>query len=232
MDEELKKQIIDEINSVIKSRISSINRNYVQIRDAYKNGYHLPELDPLRHEICLCIFFGLDQAAITLTNHFFEALFKFALINKESELQKAKKESGPPSVASFIKTIESAFDKYNSKDLSNNIDRACTIGLITKEQKKELQRLRDDFRNAYSHSDKEKTFRDGTIPAQAISLEGDQLTAGSVEEADVAKLIFAHGILQVNQANVEAIPYFLYLDKVARQVIKKLFGDLDHIVEG
>jgi len=232
MDEELKKQIIDEMNSVVKSRISFINQNYVHVRNSYKTGYYSPELDPLRHEICLCLIFGLNQAAITLTNHFFETLFKFALIIKDSKLHDTSPETSSPTVDSFIKTIEPAFDKYNSKDLGDNINRACTLGLVTKEQKKELQQFREDFRNAFSHSDKEKTFRDGTIPAQAISVEGDQLKTGNVEETDITKLIFAQGILQADQAKVEAIPYFLYMDNIARQILKKLFGDNYNVVAG
>jgi len=232
MDEELKRQITEEIRSVIRSRYPFIDQNYVNIRDVYKNSYFWPELDPLREEICLCIIFGLGQAAITLTNHFFETLFKLALIVKESELQKQNSEESSPTVESFIKTIEPAFDKYNARDLGDNINRACTLGLITKEQKKELQQLREDFRNAFSHSDKQKTFGDSTIPVQAVRIEGEQLKTGSVEDSEIAKLIFAHGIFQAQRANGDAMPYFLFMDQIARQITKSLFGDQGHVVAG
>lgn len=224
MNEASKNRFVDEINEILRSRFRFIEENYPQIRDIYKNGYDWPELDPLRHEICLCIFFGLTQVAITLTNHFFETLFKVALISHGflSNQQSAKPDT--PSVASFTQAVDPAFQKYNPKDLSDNINRACTVGLVTKEQKKVLQKHRDDFRNAFGHADKQKTFGDSTIKAQAITVSTSGFEIGGVEETELARLILAHGPFQAMQANVEAIRYFLYMDGIARQIRNELFG--------
>ena len=43
----------------------------------YSTPYDWPEMDTLRYEICGCISFGLNQAAITLTNHLLESLLKY-----------------------------------------------------------------------------------------------------------------------------------------------------------
>ena len=66
MDDSQKKQLRDEVHEIIRSRSQFIDRFYLQIREAYKNHYDWPELDPLRHEICISIMFGLCQAGIHL----------------------------------------------------------------------------------------------------------------------------------------------------------------------
>jgi hypothetical protein len=224
MDEETKKLYEEEVNTIVKSRVDSINLFYPHVRKAYRNSYEWPEIDPIRVEICLCFVFGFCQAATTLTNHLFETLFKIALITHDTISNKIPDNSESPTVSSITQQIAPAFDKYNPEKLVQNIDRACTIGLITKDQKKELHELRNDFRNAYSHSDKNKIFRGVTVPAQAIRLGKQGFEVGDVEQTDVAKLIFAHGMLQVKQSSEEALPYFLYMDGIARQIRGKLFS--------
>ncbi len=225
MDEETKKRYEEEVNTIVKGRVDSINLFYPHVRNAYQNSYNWPEIDPIRIEICLCLIFGFCQAAITLTNHLFETLFKIALITQHAISNKVNDKSEAPTVGSITQQISPGFDKYNPEDLVKNIDRACAIGFITKDQKKKLHELRQGFRNAYSHSDKEKIFRGVTVPAQAIRLGEQGLEVGSIEEADVAKLIFAHGMFQVDQSTEEALPYFLYMDGIARQIRSKLFSD-------
>lgn len=63
MDQE---QFSDEVNAIVRSRKEFIDRHYIAVRDAYQDAYNWPELDTLRHEICLCITFGMCQAAIDL----------------------------------------------------------------------------------------------------------------------------------------------------------------------
>src|SRR5438094_10600049 len=91
MDEATKQAIIDEMNSIIRERQPTIGKNYLRVRDCYLKEYGLPELDPLRYEITLCLTFGLYQAAITLTNHLLESLLKYALIYHHA-LQKQQKQ--------------------------------------------------------------------------------------------------------------------------------------------
>ena len=114
--------------------------------------------------------------------------------------------------------------KYGSNDLGDNINRACTVGLITKEQKKELHEIRERIRNPYSHSDKGKAFGDQRIPAQAIRIDHGKFVAEQPENPQLAELIIAHGLAQAMQAKEEAVPYFLYMDRIVRQIRGKLFG--------
>ena len=75
MDKKQRK-IVVEVNKIIRSRRELIYKFYPSIREIYNSHYDLPDMDPLRHEICICIMFGLCQSAITLTNHLLESLLK------------------------------------------------------------------------------------------------------------------------------------------------------------
>jgi hypothetical protein len=218
----------NEVNEIVKSRAEFINRNYLAVRKSYQDGYDWPELDPLRHEISLCLIFGLHQAAITLTNHLLESLLKNALIVHGTKLDHGDQEKRKSNaVESFVALFRPARKKFAANDLGDNINRACSAGLIDKDQKKELHKIRDGLRNAYSHSDKDKTFGEQTIHTQAMHLEDGKFIVEQRESTRLAELLLAHGLAQAMQAEQEAIPYFLYMDQLARQIREKLFGPVD-----
>lgn len=79
-DEISPEQAVEEIRRIIDSRKEFFCANYPAIRFAFQEHYDTPELDTWRHEVCLCIFFGLYQAAITATNHLLESFLKYALV--------------------------------------------------------------------------------------------------------------------------------------------------------
>jgi hypothetical protein len=102
MDKERQELLTQEVNKIIKSRIAFINRNYPAVRDAYQNHYNWPEMDTLRHEVCLCLIFGLHQAAITLTNHLVESLLKVALITHDAKPELNQSTHKSHSIESFV----------------------------------------------------------------------------------------------------------------------------------
>jgi hypothetical protein len=224
MHKERQELLNKEVNEIIKSRVQFINQNYPTVREAYQNHYNWPEMDTLRHEVCLCLVFGLHQAAITLTNHLLESLLKNALIVWHTKLEaKAQSSRTQHSIESFVALFRPARKQFSSNDLGDNINRACTAGLITKEQKKELHDIRERIRNPYSHSDKDKAFGDQRIPAQAVRIEDGKFVVEQPENPQLAGLIIAHGIAQAMQAEQEAVPYFFYMDKLVRQIRAKLY---------
>jgi len=225
MNEEKSKILLEEINGILRSRIKFINKNYLSVRDAYKNYYDDTRLDPLRHEICLCIILGLYQAAITLTNHFLESLLKYALIIKHSENKKIEEEKIKGAVVTSLnERFEEGIRLYGNANLDKTINRACTLGLISKEQKKRLHGCKERFRNAYSHSDKRKTFGDSSMPITGVKFDKDGIKMDETIETKIAEFLPGQGIIQVIFAQKEAIPYFLYIDSLAREIIEKLFG--------
>lgn len=75
---------MEEFLIITEQRKSFFTKNFSYVQRIYETPYDMPELDPLRHEISLCIMFGLHQAAITLTNHLIEWFIKLILIYDDS----------------------------------------------------------------------------------------------------------------------------------------------------
>lgn len=229
MDEKERQTIITELKAIGRERQREMWQNYLLVREAYLTEYDFPELDPVRHEVALCLLFGLPQAAITLTNHLLESLLKYALIYHHALKHQPNKQ--PPSGAaaqSIVDWLRPARHLYADKDLSFTIDRACTVGLITKAQKKRLHEIRQDFRNAFSHADKDKTFRDATTQVTAVHVKGGTIVTEPPEQAALADLLIGQGFFQVTHARQSALPYFLYIDRLAREIRGKVFSGGSH----
>ena len=224
MNDEQRKKYTDEVNEIIKSRLEFINRHYLSIRNAYQNDYDWAELDPLRHEICICITFGLCQAAITLTNHLLESLLKYALIIKcGDKVKQSKEDIKGRAITALIEKYKDCVKKYNDQSLNTTINLARKEGLISKEQKKQLHYFREIFRNAYSHADKIKTFGKSTMPVTGIRLEGNKFVTDEVNEPEIAFFLIGQGIAQFEFSQKTATPYFLYIDGLVREIRDKLF---------
>jgi len=233
MSDQRNNKFNNEVNEIIKSRFEFIDRHYLSIRDAYHKDYDWPELDPLRHEICICIMFGLCQAAITLTNHLLESLLKFALIILHGKNKKQKEEEIKGRViSSFIEKYEEGIRLYGDANLDKTINRACTVGLITKEQKNHLHHFRERFRNAYSHSDKKKIFGKSTVPVAGVRLENEKFVSDENSEPEISKLLVGQGLIQAMMAQNDAPEYFLYIDRLAREIREKLFGPIEDKTQG
>ena len=125
MNEERIFQFIGELNE-------SLSVNYELIKDIFNSEYGYPELDPLRDEICKCLICGLNQAAVTLTNHLVESSIKKCLALKHSIDNKQDD-------MKLEDAFKSGIEKYDKLELEDTINRARTQGLITKAQKKQLK---------------------------------------------------------------------------------------------
>lgn len=222
MNEE-KKKYIDEINVILSERLIQIKNNYPQVREAYQNTYDWPEIDPIRHEISLCLMFGLNQAAITLTNHLLENLLKTTLIVYYSK-DKFPKDS-KDKVDDLVEMTREAREKYGEMALGDCINNVRKAGLIDKKQQNFLHEIRDAFRNAFSHADKEKIFQGGTVPIQVMSIEDDGISAEVKKVVKLSDLVIGQGIIQAMQAEREAPWYFKNIDSLARELFDKVFND-------
>jgi len=229
MSDEQRKKYADEVNEIINSRFEFISRHYLSIRKSFQNYYDWPELDPLRHEICICITFGLCQAAITLTNHLLESLLKYALIIKCGDnIKQSNEDIKGRAITALIDKYKNCIEKYNNQSLSKTINLARKEGFISKEQKKQLHNFREIFRNAYSHADKIKTFGKSTIPVTGIRLENNKLAIDEVNEPEIAFFLIGQGIVQFEIAQKTATPYFLYIDRLVREIRDKLFSKVEN----
>ena len=222
--EEMKK----ELSGIIERVNSDLPRNYSKIRTAYVRKYDLSDLDPLRDEICLCITFGLNQAAITLTNHMLECLVKSALIHSEARRQSGNHEvPDTPTPQSMIDYLAEAKKKYANNSLENNINAACTQGRISKEEKRQLKGFRDRFRDAFGHADPDKTFGDSEVSVQAMKLgaaeEEGGVSVGPRESVQIADFLMTRGIHQVELARFYSADYFLNIDDLVHKIFDKVY---------
>lgn len=226
MDEATREDIIKEIRHITSSLNDILIYNYVQIREQYTIHYEWPELDSIRHEICLCIIFDLNQAAISLTNHLLENFVKEILIS--DCITKVRDEIHNNNFHKHLKEVYSrARQKYGEQNLSNNLREAKRIGLLDDSEFETLDNFRVIFRNAYSHADKAKTLGDTTVPVEPFEFkDGEFISLGN--QTEIARdLYLAQGIVQALLAKEESIPYFKSIDSIIRKKYILLFGE-DH----
>jgi hypothetical protein len=216
--------LVEEITNIIESRMDFCFSNYPAIRLSYHNAFQTPELDTWRHEVCLCLLFGLNQAAITATNHLLESFLKHALKYYFSRPWRNPEAANSPE--GMMKALEQAQERVDNLPLENTIDRACSLGIILKEDKRELKRLKGPFRDAYSHASKRKLLGDApvTVYPMTVTQEG-QFQSQEPLQVPVGLNPLVGWQAQLNHAKTMAIPYFLYMDDLIRRTLSKLHSE-------
>lgn len=214
----------DELKKLLREWQSIMVHNYPYLRESYRQEYGLPGIDPIREEVALCLIFGLYQAAIALSNHLLESLLKYALIYHHAlQHKKPEEDIRGRAIEALNDWLAEGKSRYADKNLDFTIDQACKVGLISKEQKGKLHKIRKAYRNAYGHADKEKLFGEATTPIEAVRLEGDQMVYEPHVATRMADFLIGQGVWQADYAKQNALPYFLYVDSLARQIISTLF---------
>ncbi len=223
----LKKRKIKEerLNKFVANLNAQIGQNYNVIKDIFNNEYGYPELDPIRDEICKCIICGLAQAAMTLTNHLLESSLKKCLAMRFSIENKKD-------TTELTDVFKNGIDFYDDKFLDETINRACSQGLITKEQKKTFKKFKDDFRNPYLHASTNKIFKDKKVKGAVVSMTEREkenpekfikrLFQIETKELPIKAILPVHGMAQVDIARENLLPYFSEVDKTIREMLKQL----------
>ncbi len=200
------RQFVNEMNDIFV-------KNFAKIEYQFNNEYGWPEFDPLRDEITKCLICDLCQAAITLTNHLLENFLKTMLVYHDSFQNNDKTKHVD------LLTFRPSFDKFDGQDLAQTLGKAKSKGLITKDQWKLLDKYRNDFRNAYSHAEKKKIFKDKTVGTNLTRIENDQLNLSDSVQTLLIDLPFGHGIAQVILSKEIAFDYFVSVDNIIRDVL-------------
>ncbi|WES96499.1 hypothetical protein P2W68_16830 [Chryseobacterium arthrosphaerae] len=193
--------------------VEKINVNYDKIKFQLETPYGSSDFDIIREEICKCILFDFNQAAITLTNHFTEFFMKIML-----EYQEVRNNVSQD--INLATKLKESVEKYDDENLERNINTACTKGIITKEQKKILKKLKDKYRNPYSHSIKTRIFEDETLKGFEISNE----TGFNKKETKISDSPQLHGLFQMLKSKKEAIAYFKEFDEIVRDVLDNFYS--------
>jgi len=207
----------------LKEYSKEFDSKFHVIEQQYIEPYGWPEMDTLRYEICGCLSFGLNQAAITLTNHLLESLLKYALSYKYSLDNSSEIDTGSELVEAMMKFTDEGFKKYGDKNLCSNINEAKKIELITESEHELLHAFRMKFRNPFGHSDKAKTF--GNLSSQVFGavIENNKLVSRPSIEAEIARLPIMHGLVQARIAEIEAPEYFIAMDSLVRVIKIRVF---------
>lgn len=204
----------EKVEIFIKELENNIQENIPKVQNQFLIDYGWSEFDPLREEISRCLICDFCQAAITLTNHLLENFLKTMLIyNDKSCIDKTQ---------DIRKSFNAGIEKYNDKNLIETIGYAKRLGIISKEDSQILIKYKDDFRNAYSHADKKKIFKDLKLPTQEISLNKDlEYEIRASENSNLFELLFAHGFAQALLSKKTAFEYFIKVDEIIRSSLKK-----------
>ena len=212
-----------KFRNIYEERYTQFLQYYPQVENIYETPYNMPELDPLRHEIALCIMFGFHQAAIALTNHLIEWFVKLMLIyNDSTEKTKSKADS-----KKIVENIEGLFkeglDNYIDKDMSQTISRAKSIGIFTKDQWKRLDEIRENYRNAFGHADSRKIFGNSEIELTGMSTEENKLRVEEPISKKIADMPIIQGLMKYKFAEAHSVEYFSYIDNLIRETLPKVF---------
>lgn len=83
------------------------------------------------------------------------------------------------------------------------------------------------FRNAFSHAESSKIFKDLSIPVNILSIEKNEgpedvmkkFFSSPNSELTIKDFLPIQGILQAKYAQITAIPYFCAVDKIIRDMV-------------
>ncbi|HNQ77917.1 MAG TPA: hypothetical protein PLA03_12600 [Acidobacteriota bacterium] len=221
--DKLEAQYMIEIDHILDSRTEFFS-SYPSIRAAYKKHYENPQLDTLRHEVCLCLLFGLYQAAITATNHLLESFMKNILMHYLSRPWRNEDLEKTP--AGMMQSLERAHKRVDNLNLETTINMACKLTLITKEDKEQLKKLKGPFRDAYSHASKEKLLGNETVTVFPVTMSNEgKFQRESPLQVPVGVNPIIAPMAQLESAKAQARDYFLYIDNLIRRTLEKLYSE-------
>jgi len=132
-----------------------IDKNFDTLNKYFENDSTLfSELNPKIFEVNKCLILECFTASITLTNHILERLLKLALITNDTGI-------GELDVSLWDEHFEKPHKDYSGKTLGNTIELCLSRELITTEDKDYLfNKVREQIRNGFSHSDTDKILVD------------------------------------------------------------------------
>lgn len=205
---------VGECLDTIKNKI--VLNDYTRILVFIKYGelHVLNSLKSIISEICDCLIIGNAQAAVTLTNHLFENALKQVLIIWDSQGRTLD------DVQQMEKLFEHEVEEYDNKDLEPNINKCKSKGLISKDQSSRLKKMKDVYRNSFSHASYSKLFKDTSTIMYSASFQNP--TDIKKETVDVSKVPFLYLYAQENFAKTNALNYFTEIYAFVNDMDEKL----------
>ena len=112
-----------------------------------------------------------------------------------------------------------AVEDYDDKNLELIINKACSLSLITKEEKKTLKELKNKYRNPYSHSEKKKIFGEDELTGFSLNSNGEF----KVKEFKTSDNLPVQNLMQSLKAKDDAINYFSKLNEIVLNTLNKFY---------
>lgn len=207
-----------QTTEIIQKVIDSMNRNCRMKEIPAILCYPLKILTPLSpiiSQICNCLLIDAHIPVITTTNFLLERTLKLALIIN----------AGNGKTYSGDGKIENTFKKetrtYDNLDLSKTIEIARERKLITPEKEVELNKYRNNFRNAFSHAEYTKVFKNAEIQATIGNLGSPHVT--KIEMVNIASTPLFQGPAIRAFCKKNAFPYFSSVFELICMLDKDLY---------
>ena len=188
------------------------DENYDTFHYLYERfQFHPPNshFNSIRHEIKDCLSFGLNQAAITLTNHYLERFLKVSLIHKEIGMKMTD-------MKVYNERAIAATKKFGGIVLGESITKAYQMKIISESEKEQLTLLKNTFRNPFSHYDIDRTFGKEKTNLKKFSILEPTKEIESIT-MDISNFIPFHDMKQSAFAKETAFAYFVYIDDLCNR---------------
>ncbi|TCD27765.1 hypothetical protein EZ456_07395 [Pedobacter psychrodurus] len=191
---------------------NSIDKNYKVLSKYFETKHsHFIELTSLINENLKCLILDLHQASIFSTNHLLERVMKLVLIKKYTiGINYSQPEL-------YNQKTEEAIKKYDAEKLFNTLLFAKNEKLITEQEYKILNELRDKVRNPYSHAETKKIIADAPPKFKGYMfnindvkeqlMQGKPINAGIKTEITTLSSTFSQ-LYQENFSKDLALDYF------------------------
>jgi hypothetical protein len=211
----MEKNSQESISKVLNTLFEQHSSNHEEILKIKQKDIYITELKSIIDEICYCLLFNLNIAAITATNHLLESLLKRAIVYKETGNTPLK------SLDEIENKYKPVIDDIMKLPLVKTIELSHKKGLINDSQKKELSQYRNALRNGFSHAEPQKIFGNKTTPiAMGSFIDPNHKT--EIKELPTKYLLLIHGVALDQLARARALPYFKYVHDVMLGIEKKL----------
>jgi hypothetical protein len=196
-------------------------KRYELIKRILEVEFYQSEFDILRKEIGRCYVIAAYQACITLTNHLLERYCKILLIHIKSDFKTIKN----------LKSLESQFDlankAYLDADLNSTLNACRNLNLISKEERKDLDKYRDVFRNGFSHANPEKILGDKKGAFVMGSFISGKIS--ETQELTLSKIPFLQGIAIEEFSKVNALQYYIVVENLIRKTVNNINAEVNQV---
>jgi hypothetical protein len=209
------KSVIDEnINAIRNQLVDNTKEQELLVSVKLRRLEVMSPLSFLIEEICDCLLTEKYVAATTTTNLLLENALKLALIIYDSKGKTL--DDGVEFEYMYEKEVKDNIDNI----LNRNINRAYDVELVDQSERDELIKLKNKFRNPFSHGSHNEEIKRATTVIYTASIDPSNIQKRKVP---VRSQPFLYYRAQEVFCKREAMNYFLsvyaYIDLFDRQLI-------------